>query len=122
MTADELEDYIAGLGLSLERETDSDGRSYSIAGGFRIPTGGLRGKECDVAILRVDSNPYVMAAAIHTRPALVRMDGSRPLCTQASPLGPEWQYWSRRYDHPASPKRIWAHVLTILGDPRWEPV
>lgn len=121
MTATELEEYLAGLGLGIEKATDTDGRDYTIVRAVQIHTGGLRGKECDVGLLRTDSNPYVMAAAIHTRPALVRMDGSQPLCTQASPLGGEWQYWSRRYDHPPSPKRIWAHILTVLGDPRWEP-
>ncbi len=122
MTADELEDYLASLGLVIEKAIDGDGRAYTVASGLEIQTGGLRGMRCDVGILRTETNPYVMAAAIHTRPALVRMDGNGPLCTQASPLGSDWQYWSRRYDYAPTPKRIWAHVLTVLGDSRWEPV
>jgi hypothetical protein len=122
MTAEELDEYLARLGFTVERAADSDARPYTVVMDVQIPTGGLRGRRCDVGILRAESNPYVMASAIHTRPVLVRMDGTQPLCTQASPLGVDWQYWSRRYDHPPNPKRIWAHVLTILGDPRWEPV
>ncbi|HEX4438408.1 MAG TPA: hypothetical protein VH061_16620 [Solirubrobacteraceae bacterium] len=121
MTQDELEEYLAGIGFRVEIATGADEQAYAVVLGVPITTGGLCGKKCDVGILRTESSPYVMASAIQTRPALVRMDSSEPLGTQPSPLGTEWQYWSRRYDHPPSPKRIWAHVLTILGDPRWEP-
>jgi hypothetical protein len=36
--------------------------------------------------------------------------------TQASGIGEEWQYWSRRFDHVPSLKGVWAHVLTVLGE------
>jgi len=59
---------------------------------------------------------HIVAAAIHTRPALVPMDMNGPLRTQASPLGWDWQYWSRRFDRAPTPQRLWAHILTILGE------
>lgn len=36
--------------------------------------------------------------------------------SQASPLGPEWQYLSRRYDRVPNAKAFLAHVLTVLGE------
>lgn len=122
MTADDLEVYLRELGMDVERVSDTAGNEYSVARRFEIQTGGLRGRSCDVAIQRVATSPYVVPSAIHTKPALVRMDSGEPLGTQGSPLGEGWQYWSRRFDHPPSPQRIWAHILTILGDERWEPV
>jgi hypothetical protein len=44
------------------------------------------------------------------------MDMNGPLRTQVSPLGPDWQYWSRRFDRPPAPQRVWAHILTVLGE------
>jgi hypothetical protein len=121
MTADDFEGFLRGLGLQVDRAQDTNNDEYTVVHGVEITTGGLRGKQCDVGLLRVTTEPYVVPSAIHTRPALVTMDMSEPLRTQASPLGEEWQYWSRRFDHAPTPKRIWAHVLTVLGDKRWVP-
>lgn len=38
------------------------------------------------------------------------------LNTQASPIGPNWQYWSRRFDHPPTPARLWAHLDRVLRE------
>jgi hypothetical protein len=121
MGADELEDYLRGLGFVVERATDPNGTAYTAVRDVEITTGGLRGKRCDVALQRVETNPYVVPSAIHTRPALVAMDGNDPVKTTPSPLGADWQYWSRRFDYAATPQRVWAHVLTVLGDSRWVP-
>jgi hypothetical protein len=88
---------------------------------YQILHGGLAGMTCDVAIQRVSTTPYVPPAAIHTRPALVAMDSGEPLGTQASPLGTDWQYWSRRLDRTPTPQLIWTHVVTVLNDDRWKP-
>ena len=53
-----------------------------------------------------------------TKPALVPMNSSAPLATQASPLGPDWQYWSRRFDRTPIPRSIWTHVLTVFDQVR----
>jgi hypothetical protein len=122
MKAEDLESYIAAMGHEVELMSSPDDVEFTIVRGIEIPTGGLRGRICDVAIQRVQSEPYLVPAAIHTRPALVAMNTGEPLGTQGSPLGPEWQYWSRRFDRPPTPQAIWTHVLTVLGDDRWEPV
>ena len=121
MSADDLDAYLRSISMTVERATDANGIHYTVARDVEITTGGLRGKRCDVAIQRVETTPYLAPAAIHTRPALVVMDMSDPLRTQASALGADWQYWSRRFEHTPTPQRIWAHVLTVLGDGRWVP-
>lgn len=119
MTADDLDAYLRALGLTVEAAI-GNGVPYSVIREFTIPHGGLRGRVCDIALQRVTTVPYVPPAAIQTRPALVRMDSGEPLGTQTSPLGPDWQYWSRRFDHQATPHALWAHVLTVLCDLRWQ--
>jgi hypothetical protein len=123
VTAADLDAYLASLGLKVELLDNGQGTQFTVVRDFEIPSGGLRGKRCDIALSRSTATPYVMASAIQTRPPLVAMDNAAPLATQHSPtLGADWQYWSRRYDHEINPQRIWAHVLTVLGDPDLVPV
>ena len=119
MIADDLEAFLRDLGLTLEAIAGQDEKAYTVVRGYAIPTGALAGRTCDIAMERVGTVPFVVPAAIHTRPHLVPMDGTEPLKTMASGIGTEWQYWSRRYDHEAEPKKIWAHINTILTDERW---
>ena len=119
MTSDEFEAYLRMLGLTVEVIDGQDGNPYSVVRDIDLPRGALRGRRCDVAIQRNEMVPYLPPAAIHTRPHLVPMDGSEPLKTMTSGIGPEWQYWSRRYDHRPTPKDLWVHILTVLCDNRW---
>ena len=119
MTADDFEAFVRGLGLAVEVINGEDGNNYSVVRDFELPVGALRGRRCDIAIQRVDAVPYVAPSAIHTRPHLVPIDGSEPLKTMASGIGPDWLYWSRRYDHQPTPRDLWAHILTVLCDDRW---
>lgn len=113
MTADNLEEYLRGLGLTVEPIHDANGARYALIRHVVITRGSLKGRKCDVAIQRCETTPYVTPAAIHTRPPLLPM-GQRN--TQGSALGPEWQYWSRRLDRPPTPPVIWTHILTALGE------
>ena len=116
MTDNDLVAFLRGLGLTVETAQDVNGHPYTVIRQVTITAGTLAGRVCDVALARCQSVPYMVAPAIHTRPALVPMDMMGPLRTQASPLGPDWQYWSRRFDRPPTPQRVWAHILTILGE------
>ena len=116
MTDQALEEYLHGLGFTVETTHDSDGAVYVVVREVTVPAGSLAGRVCDIALARCQSVPYVCPPAVHTRPALVPMDTTGPLKTQASKLGPDWQYWSRRFDRPSSPQRVWAHVLTVLTE------
>jgi hypothetical protein len=116
MTDDDFAAFVRGLGFTVDVAHDSNGAPYTVVRQVTIPAGSLAGRTCDVALARCQSIPYIVAPAIHTRPALVPIDMSGPPRTQASSLGPDWQYWSRRFDRPPSPRRVWAHILTILGE------
>lgn len=114
MTIEEFEAYVDRLGYTVEPVEGSDGPYVAIRG-IAITTGALAGRTCDVAVRREQSVPYIPPAAIHTRPALVSMG---TLNTQASPIGTDWQYWSRRFDRPVTPVNLWTHILTILSEVR----
>jgi len=114
MTDDDLEKYLRGLGLAVEATQDSGLVPYVVVRDVTVPAGTLAGQLCDVALARCQSVPYMCPPAIHTRPALVAMDMAGRLKTQTSSLGPEWQYWSRRFDRVPSPQLIWTHVLSVL--------
>lgn len=77
---------------------------------------GLAGRTCDVALQHSATVPYVVPPAIHTRPPLVAMNMSNHLRTQPSPLGPEWQYWSRVLRGQPSPQAMIAHLATIFSE------
>ena len=119
MTGDDLEAHLRRLGYTIERVEGTDGAWYTVALDVAIVTGGLSGRRCDVGVAYVTTNPYLVPAAIHTRPALLPMQGGEPYGTQPSPIGPDWQYWSRRFDRVPTPASVWAHVHTVLNDDRW---
>jgi hypothetical protein len=115
MSIDEFESYVRGLGFTVEPLEGRDGGTYTVIRALTIPAGTLRGRQCDVAIRRETVVPYIPPAAIHTRPPLVPMG---TLSTQPSPVGPDWQYWSRRFDRAVTPSTLWTHILTILAEVR----
>lgn len=113
MSNEDLQTYLRDLGLGGEVVVATNSSRFIVARGYRITKGSLAGRQCDVGLQWSDANPYVPAPAIHTRPALVPM-GTRN--TQASPLGQDWQYWSRRMTVQPTPKAIITHIATILGE------
>ena len=119
MTIDEFETHVRVKGYAVEEITGADSNPYLVVLDVDLPTGPLHGRRCDIAILRNTMVPYVPPPAIHTRPQLVPMDMNEPLKTQKSGIGPDWQYWSRRYDRRPTPRDLWAHILTVLCDDRW---
>ena len=116
MKPDDLDEFLASLGLTVEEIDGQDGRKYTVVRSYSIAVGRLAGTVCDIAIHKPPEEPYVLPSAIHTRPHLIAMDGKAPLATRISDIGPDWQYWSRRYDGPVTPKKIWTHVLTVLKE------
>ena len=119
MKIEDFEAYIRGKGYTVEELAGDDEVFYSVIRNVRLPHGALTGKCCDIAIQRDQSVPYLPPPAIHTRPILVPMDMREPLRTQKSEIGPDWQYWSRRFDRRPESWSLWAHILTVLCDERW---
>lgn len=113
MVVDELESHLADAGYATERLIAPDGNTYVVIKNVLIAGGSLAGRTCDVAVLRTTEIPWVPQAALHVRPLLVPMGQHS---TQGSPLGSDWQYWSRRFDKVPTARNFLAHVLTVLGD------
>lgn len=111
MTAEEFEQHLASTGHSLESAQVGADR-YLLIKAVPISAGSRAGKRCDVGILSSAAVPWVPQAAVHVRPHLVAMGQA---ASQASPLGAEWQYLSRRFDRASTPKGFLAHILTVLG-------
>lgn len=112
MTFDEFEQHLVSTSHAVE-VTSAGGNSYVIIKAVPISAGSHAGKTCDVGILRSTANPWVPQAAVHVRPHLVEMGKAS---SQKSPLGPDWQYLSRRFDKVLTPKIFLAHILTVLGE------
>lgn len=112
MTNEELEAHFQALGWKIERRSVGS-QTFIIVHDYVITAGSLAGRSCDIAIERTTTVPYVAPPAIHTHPALVPM-GS--LSTMQSPLGPDWQYWSRVVRGQPTPQRIVAHIATIFSE------
>lgn len=112
MTIDEFEQHLVSIGHAIE-SVDAGGNGYVIVKAVPISAGSHAGKTCDVGILRSSANPWEPQAAVHVRPVLVQMGTAS---SQASPLGPDWQYLSRRFDKAPTPKAFLAHILTVLGE------
>ena len=113
MVFSEFEAYVKGLGHPIETVQVS-GASFLIVKDVRIPEGGSHaGEACEVGLFRSMDIPWLPEAKIHVRPHLTPM-GQRS--TQASPMGSEWQYLSRRFDKPPTPKTFYAHILTVLAE------
>jgi Prokaryotic E2 family E len=115
MTNEELEAYLQARGWNIEQRVVGP-QTFIIIRDYVIPAGNLAGRSCDVAIERTTTVPYVAPAAIHTRPALVPMDMGSSLRTQSSPLGSDWQYWSRVVRGQPNPQKIVAHIATIFSE------
>jgi hypothetical protein len=114
MTNEELEAHFQALGWKIERRSVGS-QTFIIVHDYVIPAGSLSGRSCDIAIERTTTVPYVAPAGIHTRPALVPMDVGA-FHTHPSPLGPDWQYWSRTVRGQPIPRGIVAHIATILSE------
>ena len=112
MTIDEFERHLASTGHVVESATGG-ANAYLVIKNVPISAGSHKGKICDVGILRSTANPWVPEAAVHVRPHLVQMGKAS---SQASPLGSDWQYLSRRFDKVPTPKAVLAHILTVLGE------
>jgi hypothetical protein len=108
MTLDELDQHLFAIGKQIETKTvGSD--VYTVIKGFAA-----NGTTYDVGVKRTSGTPWLPEAALHVRPHRVAMGASS---SQASPLGNEWQYLSRRFERPPTPQSFIAHIITVLDAP-----
>lgn len=108
----DLESHVKAVGLSVEN-IEIDGQTWMVIRDFLINGGTHEGETCDVAFRRSEQNPWAPEAQIHVKPHLVMMGQWN---SQASPLGTEWQYLSRRFDDPAQPRTYYAFLIKALEE------
>lgn len=112
MTIEEFEGHLKATSFQYETSV-SNGTTFVVIKNVPISGGAHVGKVCDVGIIHSTANPWVPHPSVHVRPHLVPM-GQRN--SQASALGGDWQYLSRRFDRPPTAKNFLAHILTVLGE------
>jgi hypothetical protein len=108
----DLEAHLQQIGLSTGELTAS-GQSFMVIKDVPINRGSHEGQHCEVALLRSNDNPWLPEAKLHVRPHLTPMGQN---FSQPSPLGADWQYLSRRFDRPPTPRSFYAHILKVLGE------
>lgn len=112
MTVNEFERHLTSTGHTVGSASVNQ-ESFLIIKAVQISVGSHAGKTCDVGILRSTANPWVPQAAVHVRPHLVKMGNAS---SQASALGVDWQYLSRRFDKVPTARAFLTHILTVLGE------
>lgn len=98
---DRLIEDLRGLGYAeVELALGSDGNPFAVLRGYTVPLGRFAGREIDLAVPAPPNYPQGVGAAIHVRatPQLLP-DGNVPGVRNviASPLGPDWRYWSHNF-------------------------
>lgn len=116
MTDNEIISYMKTIGWTVDTIVGADNLPCFVIRNYEITSGSLAGHVCDVAVQQTRTIPYIPPHAIHTKPALVRMDMNSSLRTKQSGIGTEWQYWSRVFNKASTPKSFVAHIATIFDE------
>jgi hypothetical protein len=108
---DELKSQLAALQYEIDESFSQHG--VLVVKEFGVHAGRHAGKVIDVGIPCADF-PYSAPAGIHIRPLLAPTGENN---VSASPLGDEWQYWSRRlpdWSNDRSARHIISYINKVL--------
>ncbi|MEP7119425.1 MAG: hypothetical protein ABJE95_00725 [Byssovorax sp.] len=117
-----LVDDLRALGhASVETMTDAGGIVYAIIRGFVVPAGGFAGRQIDLGIPAPPSFPNAFGSALHVRaiPQLLPLENVPNVHNvAASPLGPEWHYWSHNFSAGGvgTTRRLMSQINRVLSD------
>ena len=92
------------------------GNPFVVVDEYPVELGGHAGKKIGLAIPVPGDYPVSPPGGIHVRPHLIPM-GTRNV--HASPLGPEWQYWSRPivdWRRERGTSRLLTHINRLMLD------
>lgn len=82
---------------------------------YEVPVGGRVGERIRLALARVPDWPLSCPPGPHVSPRLGHPAGN----VHASPLGPDWEYWSRPFPGWATSERTFrtymAHVRALFA-------
>ncbi len=109
----DLENYLVQTIGHTTEDLEVNGQHFLVIRNLQIPSGSHAGLNCDIAVPRTDTNPWIPPSQIHVRPHLTSMGQNS---SRASSIGSEWQYLSRRFDEPPNPKKYYARILSILAE------
>jgi hypothetical protein len=116
-----LVDDLHALGhASVDTMTDAGGIVYAIIRGFVVPAGGFAGRQVDLGIPAPPGFPNAFGSALHVRaiPQLPVESVPNVRNVNASPLGPEWRYWSHNFSAGGvgTTRRLMSQINRILSD------
>ena len=109
------------LGYEAVRMTAS-GQEFAVIPSFEVPLGRFRGRSLDLGLPAPPNFPQAVGASIHVRAEPQLFDysdtksGVRNII--ASPLGPEWRYWSHSFGWTGerTTRRLLSQVHTIFAN------
>jgi hypothetical protein len=92
---DRLIEDLTHLNFEVFKVSDKNGLFYAVITGFIIPAGSFAGRVINLAIPAPTDYPRSLGASIHISPHIAEFKNVKGLRNViASPLGPDWQYWS----------------------------
>lgn len=92
------------------------GVSFVVIDPYHVEVGSHAGKDIGLAIPTPGDYPFSAPPGLHVRPHLIPI-GTRNV--HASPLGPDWQYWSRPivdWRRDRSTQRLLSQVNRLMLD------
>ena len=101
------------LGYTVDRSFAQHG--VAVIRGFSVGAGPYAGKTIDVGVAGNDF-PFTPPSGIHVRPLIIP-NGQRNVSN--SPLGADWQYWSRQlpnWSNERTAKHIISYINKVLLD------
>lgn len=116
--ADDIAAAIALAGHSFVESRRVEGQPFTFAvyGDVEIESGRFRGTKISRLAVPIPDDPMLPPPGLHTMPQ-VGVVGERSV--HASPLGPEWAYWSRPilgYTPSQGVARILSHLQSVFRD------
>jgi hypothetical protein len=109
------------IGFAIERIATPENQ-YVALREYEIIVGKFSGRKIDLALQATPDYPNSVHSSIHVKATPQLYETSENIekvrNVQASPLGPEWRYWSKNFNWAAETKkdarRLMARITTIF--------
>lgn len=119
---EKLKRDLEALGFKVTEMQGTDAQPYEVILGFEVPSGRFAGRIIDLGLQALPNYPQGAPAAIQVRamPQLFEptdtASGVRNI--KASPLGPDWRYWSKNFNWECekTTRRLISQINKIFED------
>jgi hypothetical protein len=111
---------LRALGLDIESVKLNDGSIFVVVPQYTIEVGKFAGRTIDLGVPATADFPRSVASSIHVKsvPHLYDLCDTIPNVRNiiASPLGPEWRYWSKNFNWSGerTVRRLISQINTIF--------